>query len=84
MIRLGINNNTTTQGNSMTRYYYHPHSDKELPVTYHYGLTRKVWILDTARHLPMAVRLIDTDEDCLLFESEQACSSYYDCKVVSC
>ena len=70
----------------MTRYYYFPHSDKELPrIIWDYRAVEQiVWILDPARHLPMAIRLIDTDEDCLLFETEQACSSYYDCKVVSC
>mgnify|MGYP003150092326 CR=1 FL=1 len=72
------NNNIRPRNIQMTRYFYFPHSDKELPVASHYALDRLVWILDTARHLPMAIRLIDTSEDWLLFETEDACIAYYE------
>jgi hypothetical protein len=61
----------------MTRYFYYLHSDKELPTTYLYGLNRLVWVLDPSRHQPMPIRLIDTAEDWLLFETEEACTHYY-------
>ena len=64
----------------MTRYFYFPHSDKELPrIIWDYRAVEQiVWILDTARHLPMAIRLIDTAGAWLLFETEDACIAYYE------
>ena len=61
----------------MTRYFYFPHTDKELPVTKHWSLNTKVWILDTARHTPLQVKFIDTNEEDLLFETSEACINYY-------
>ena len=62
----------------MTRHFYFPHSDKELPVSYIYGLNRIVWILDPARHKTKSIRLIDTKEDWLLFEDKNSCIEYYE------
>ena len=61
----------------MTRYFYFQHSDKEFPITKNYGLNKKVYVLDTARHLPKEIKFIDTKEDDLLFETKEACETYY-------
>jgi len=62
----------------MKRYFYFPHSGKEIAVTKHWGLGCKVWMLETSTHTPIQVRFLDTKEDDLLFETAEACSQYYE------
>lgn len=61
----------------MTRYFYFAHSNKELPITKHYQLNMKVWILEPSTHTPISIKFIDTKEASLLFIDEQSCIDYY-------
>ena len=61
----------------MRRFFYFPHSGKELAVTKCFQLRLKVWILETATHTPIQVVFLDTKEDDLLFETEEACRNYF-------
>lgn len=61
----------------MTRYFYFPHSNKELPITKHYQLDTLVWVLEPATFTPVQIQFCNTKESWLLFETRQACINFY-------
>ena len=61
----------------MTRYFYFPHSNKELPITKNYGLNAKIWILCVSTNKPIQVSWLNSHSDDLHFQSPKACIDYY-------
>ena len=63
----------------MTRYFYFPHSKKELPVfSLIYEIVNvKVWILNPNTHKPIEVKFLDTKENWILFNNKADCENYY-------
>ena len=62
----------------MTRYFYYTKLNEEMKTTRHYGTFEEiVYVLNTAKHEPMAIKLKDTNEDDLLFFTKESCEQYY-------
>ena len=59
----------------MTRYFYFPHSNKEIPVTKSFNLAQVVWIYSPAG--PLAITFRSSKDSWLLFETKEACAAYY-------
>jgi hypothetical protein len=59
----------------MTRYFYAPHTDKEVPLTYHY--LKYCYVYNPTTGKPMRMPYWKTNEDWLLFHTHQDCINYY-------